>query len=43
MMQNDYSETAKDQCNQERSIQRPWSNCYVYKPVAVGKLGTLLL
>ena len=38
MMRNDYGETAKDQSNQERSIQRPWSNCYVHRPVAVEKL-----
>ena len=32
MMRNDYGATAKDQSNQERSIPRPWSNCYVHRP-----------
>ena len=34
----DYGATAKDQSNQERSTQRPLSNCYVHRPVAVGRL-----
>ena len=38
MMRNDYGATAKDQSNQKRPIQRPWSNCYVHKLVAVGRL-----
>ena len=38
MMRNDYGATAKDQSNLERSIQRPLSNCYVHRPVAVGRL-----
>ena len=38
MMRNDYGATAKDQSNKKRSIQHPWSNCYVHRLVAVGRL-----
>ena len=38
MMRNDYGATVRHQSNQKRSIQRPWSNCYVHRPVAVGRL-----
>ena len=37
-MWNDYGATAKDQSSQECFIQRPLSNCYVHRPVAVGRL-----
>ena len=38
MMRNDYGATAKDQSNQKRPKQCPWSNCYVHRLVAVGRL-----